>query len=370
MTTARLRTRPPVKHDAIVRHLRSLVVDGGLRPGERVPTRSEIEAQFGVSTMTVQRAFERVVAEGFLVVAGSSGTMVAVNAPHRHRYVLSFPGRIGDDRWVRFWALLASEAQRWGAGSESRVEVAYGIDPAIGAAEVLKLGAEVGDHRVAGIVFGSDPWTVIGTPLLDTPGIPRVAFSGITGNTSVPGISLGGDGTLLYARALERLVARGRRRIALITVPGLALPEQLATWRELLAVRGLAYDQGLVQVMEQKHAPWATHLALALFRGPAEQRPDALIIADDNLVDHACAGLIQLGLRVPDDLDVIAHANFPLAAPAILPVTRLGFDVPQAFALAMDLLARQQRGEAVPSVTVVHPRFADESTQRSEGISP
>jgi hypothetical protein len=335
-----------------------------------VPTRSEIEARFGVSTMTVQRAFERVVAEGFLTVAGNSGTLVAAGAPHLHRFVLSFPGRVGDDRWVRFWDLLAAEARGWGAGGESRVEVAYAIDPAIGAAEVARLAEEVVDRRVAGIVFGSDPWTVIGTPLLDAPGIPRVAFSGMRGNTDVPGISLGGDGTLLYARALDHLVARGRKRIALITVPGLALPGQLATWRDLLSARGLAHDQGLVQVMEQKHAPWATNLALALFRGPAEQRPDALIVADDNLVDHACAGLIQLGLDVPGEVEVVAHANFPLAAPAILPVTRLGFDVPQAFALAMELLARQQRGEAVPPVTVVHPRFAAEPHQRSEGVTP
>lgn len=370
MTTTRLRTRPPVKHDAIVRHLRSLVVDGGLKPGERVPTRSDIEAQFGVSTMTVQRAFERVIAEGFLTVAGNSGTVVSASAPHLHRFVLSFPGRPGDDRWVRFWAMLANEAQNWGQGTSSRVEVACGIDPAIGAVEVAQLSAEVGDHRVAGIVFGSDPWTVIGTPLLEVPGIPRVAFSALTGNTSVPGISLGADGKLFYARAIERLASRGKRRIALITVPGLATPALLDIWRGLLAAHGIAYDQGLIQVTEQKHAPWAAHLALALFRGPAEQRPDALVIADDNLVDHVCAGLNQLGLRVPTDLEVVAHANFPLAAPANLPVTRLGYDVPQAFALAMDLLARQRRGEAVPSVTVVHPRFADESTQRSEGVTP
>jgi DNA-binding LacI/PurR family transcriptional regulator len=370
MPPTRFKTRPPVKHDAIVRHLRSLVVAGGLQPGQRVPTRSEVEQHFGVSTMTVQRAFERMVAEGFLTVAGSSGTVVAANAPHLHRFVLSFPGRVGDDRWVRFWELLAAQAQGWGEGTRSRIDVAYGIDPALGAAEVAQLATEVGDHRVAGIFFASDPWTVVGTPLLDAPGIPRVAFSGLQRNTAVPGISLGADGRLLLGRAIERLQALGRRRLALITVPGLASPAFVELWRGLLAQHGLAYDPALVQVAEQKDPRWAGHLVLALFRGPAEQRPDGLLIADDNLVDHACAGLMQLGLRVPEDLDVVAHANFPLAAPAIMPVIRLGFDVPQAFALAMDILARQQRGEAVPPVTIVHPRFADEREQRNEGVSP
>lgn len=366
----RLRTRPPIKHDAIVRHLRSLVIDGGLRPGQRVPTRSQVEQRFGVSTMTVQRAFERLVDEGFLTVTGSTGTVVAEQAPHLHRYVLAFPGHVGDDRWVRFWALLAEQGRGWTDGTPAKVELAYDIDPERGPHDVVRLGSEADDHRMAGIVFASDPWTMLGTPLLDAPGVARVAFSGLHPNTTVPGISLGADGRLLLGRAIERLAARGRRRLAMITVPGLSSPALLGLWRDLLAARGLDYDPGLVQVAEQKDARWAMHLVLALFRGPPEQRPDGLLIADDNLVDHACAGLERLGLRVPADLDVVAHANFPLAAPAPLTVDRLGFDVPQVFDLAMDLLARQRRGETVPAVTIVHPRFIDEREQRSEGVIP
>lgn len=368
--TARQRTRPPVKHDAIVQHLRSLVVgDGALPPGARVPTRSEIEARFGVSTMTVQRAFDRVIEEGFLVAAGNAGTLVADHPPHRHRFVLSVPGHPGDTRWVRFWDLLVHEAQQWGGGTPSRMEVARDIDPGIAPVETERLAQEVADHRVAGILFVTDsPW--ITSAVLRGTDIPRVAFTGLTPNSDVPGISLGAEGRLWFARAVERLHARGRKRIALITVPGLAQPRHLDLWRDLLVRHGLVHDPALVQMAGQWDARWATNLVLALFRGPADQRPDALVVADDNLVEQVCAGLEQLGLRVPEDLDVVAHANFPLAAPAPLPLTRLGFDIPQVFALAVDLLQRQQRREDVPRVTIVHPRFEDESGQRSEGVSP
>jgi DNA-binding LacI/PurR family transcriptional regulator len=366
----RLRTRPPVKHDAIVQHLRSLVVgERALRPGQRVPTRSEIGDHFGVSTMTVQRAFDRVIEEGFLVTAGNAGTLVADHPPHLHRFMLSVPGHPGDTRWVRFWDLLVDEARRWGAGTPSHMVVAQDADPALDPVVTERLAQEIADHRVAGILFVTDaPW--ITAALLKGADIPRVAFSGLTPASDVPGISLGAEGRLWYARAVERLHMRDRRRIALITVPGLAQPRHLTLWQGLLEERGLVCDPAFIQMAGQWDARWAANLVLALFRGPADQRPDALVVADDNLVEQVCVGLQRLGLRVPEDLDVIAHANFPLATPAALPLTRLGFDIPQVFALAMDLLQRQQRREGVPRVTVVHPRFEDESEQRSEGVTP
>lgn len=366
----RLRTRPPLKHDAIVQHLRSLVVgERALRPGARVPTRSEIGDHFGVSAMTVQRAFDRVIEEGFLTAAGNAGTVVADHPPHLHRFVLSVPGHPGDSRWVRFWDLLVHEANRWGAGTPSHMVVAQDADPALDVLAAERLAQEIADHRVAGILFVTDsPW--ITASLLKGADIPRVAFSGLKPNSDVPGISLGGEGRLWYTRAVERLHQRGRKRVALITVPGLAQPRHLDLWRALLEERGLACDPAFIQMAGQWDARWATNLVLALFRGPADQRPDALVVADDNLVEQVSAGLYRLGLRVPDDLDVIAHANFPLATPAALPLTRLGFDIPQVFALAMDLLGRQQRRESVPRVTIVHPRFEDETEQRSEGTTP
>lgn len=368
--TDRLRTRPPVKHDAIVQHLRALVVgERALGAGERVPTRSEIGEHFGVSTMTVQRAFDRVIEEGFLTVAGKAGTVVAEHPPHLHRFVLSVPGHPGDTRWVRFWDLLVQEAERWGHGTPSHMVVAQNADPEIGPVEAERLAQEIADHRVAGILLVTDAPHITSSLLRDAD-IPRVTFTGLTPKSDVPGICLGGEGRLWFSRAVEHVHARGRKRIALITVPGLAQPRHLEMWRELLEKRGLVCDPALIQMAGQWDARWATNLVLALFRGPADQRPDALVVSDDNLVEQVCAGLQQLGLRVPEDLDVVAHANFPLAAPTALPLTRLGFDIPQVFALAMDLLQRQQRREGVPRVTVVHPRFEDESEQRSEGVSP
>ena len=126
MPTAHFRTRPPDKQDAIVAHLRQLIVDEELRPGDRLPPRTALETQFRVSTVTVQRAFDRLVDDGFVRVAGRSGTFVAAQPPHTHRYVLAFSHRMGEPGWVRFWTVLANVAQANGSQRPFRLSIGRG----------------------------------------------------------------------------------------------------------------------------------------------------------------------------------------------------------------------------------------------------
>ena len=58
-----------------------------------------------------------------------------------------------------------------------------------------------------------------------------------------------------------------------------------------------------------------------MLHGPAHDRPDALVITDDNLVPAATAGVLAAGRRVPADLEVVAHANFPHVTPSAVPAS-------------------------------------------------
>ena len=59
-------TRPPVKQDGIVADLRARILDRTYRPGGRLPTRTELQVSFEASSVTVQRALDRLVADGFV----------------------------------------------------------------------------------------------------------------------------------------------------------------------------------------------------------------------------------------------------------------------------------------------------------------
>jgi len=354
-------TRPPLKQLGIADHLRGRILAGDLGPGDRFPTRVEIQQQFAASTHTVQSALDRLLADGFITPAGRRGTFVADHPPHLHRYVLAFPYAPGTSHWVRFWTVLADAAHELGRGPDLRVEVLHGTDPGSGGDGLRRLEADVRARRLAGIVFATDPQAIEASPVVAAPGLARVTFRSPRPGALVPGVDLGATGALFFDRALAHLADRGRRRIGLITVPGIS-GRRLDAFRDGLARHGMTCHPWWVQAAHQSDPRWAENLATLMLRGKPADRPDALILADDNLVEHACAGIAASGLRVPADLDVVAHCNFPAPAPRVLAITRLGYDVPAALRTCLDLLARQRAGRKVPAVTTLPPVFEHETT--------
>jgi DNA-binding LacI/PurR family transcriptional regulator len=105
----------------------------------------------------------------------------------------------------------------------------------------------------------------------------------------------------------------------------------------------------------------ATHLLMSL--APAD-RPDAFIIADDNLAEHAQAGLIDAGIKAPKHLSIITHCNWPEPPASIFPLTRLGFDITAMMRTCADLIDRQRRGVKPPERVIIKPLFEEEIAAR------
>src|SRR5262249_18516950 len=62
-------------HD-VYAQLRAAILDGRLRPGDVVPATRALAARLEVSRNTVMHAYERLIAEGFLVGTHGAGTFV------------------------------------------------------------------------------------------------------------------------------------------------------------------------------------------------------------------------------------------------------------------------------------------------------
>ena len=63
------------------RALRGAILEGRLRPGERLPSTRECARELGVSRNTVLAAYDQLVAEGYAVARPASGTFVAESLP-------------------------------------------------------------------------------------------------------------------------------------------------------------------------------------------------------------------------------------------------------------------------------------------------
>ena len=68
--------KPPKLADAIAERLRSMILEGVLRPGEKLVSERDLAAKLGVSRPSLREALDQLQAKG-LLVTGKSGTNVA-----------------------------------------------------------------------------------------------------------------------------------------------------------------------------------------------------------------------------------------------------------------------------------------------------
>jgi DNA-binding LacI/PurR family transcriptional regulator len=339
----------------IIDEVRQSIITGGFSPGERLPTRMEFERRFAASSVTIQRALDRLGEDGFIEARGRHGTFVASRPPHLVRYGLVIPGEVPSPG-PHFWSALSRTARDLFSDGERTMSVYAGTgDPSSG--DYQRLLGDVQARRLAGLIFVTNPYLLHQSPVVDQPGIPRVVIG--NGGSSVVPSTVELLGERWFARALDHLAALDRRRVALLAVPGRGA-RHLDWFIRAVASRGMTTDPCWQQAMVISSPEWAANLSQLMMRRPATGPvPDALVIADDNLVESAVLGLQAAGVRVPEDVAVVAHANFPWPTRSPLPVKRLGYDARAILARCVEDLDRQRR-ERVVTMSTIDPVFDHE----------
>jgi DNA-binding LacI/PurR family transcriptional regulator len=339
-----------VSKSSIAQELRLRIVKGEFQPGSRLPTRSVLEQHFGTTTLTVQRAFDDLAQDGFITTDGRRGTFVAEAPPHLTRHALVFTGSPSDaGNWSPFWKTLCAEAARIEAQGKRKIPCYYFVNERRDSADYKRLLRDIRMHQLAGIVYAFNPDLLEGSALLEAAleagGTPSVALasSGIRQNMPVVSIRY----SSFFERALDEIALRGRKRVAVLTPVSLAA-YSAARFQEAVASRGLftqPYWWQPVSLASVSTAYFQSHL---LMNPDQMVRPDALIIANDNLVEPVIEGLRAAGVRVPEDVEIVAHCNFPLTAPAAAPMRRLGFNVRHVLQACLDSIDCQRDGRTAP----------------------
>lgn len=322
-------------------------MSGRWKPGMRLPARVVVAKELGVCLATLQEAMDQLADEGFVEVGSrKKGTRVASHPPHLTRYRLIFP--YGPDDWGKFWhALEAAARQR--SSPQQEFLCFYGLAGHRDLAEYREIVREVETQRIAGLIFASSANELQGTPLLEHPGLPRVAIAGKGYLPGIPKVEV--DLASFMRQAVDVLVAQGRKHIALLSASVAAGMGDL--FRCVMAERGLKSRPAWEQFASQRNPLAARHVVELLMQLGQPERPDGLIVSDDNLLPSASEGLVAAGVRVPEDLHLVSITNFPLLVPSVLPVTRIGFDIPAMLDLLVLRLEQVRRGENPPDVTSV-----------------
>ncbi len=331
----------------LVREIRSRMTDGTYLPGQRLPTRYELAQQYGFSSLTIQRAMTKLTEYGFIEARGRSGSFVASSLPHLTRYAVLFPHNRQDHWWSHLYNVIERECSALEDENNSFFFVS-GYDTFAGRNDYDKLIDDVVNERVAGLIFASSPRTLLNTPILDTPNLPRVAFMSDPIKDSVASITTKPDDFINHA--LDYLEENNRKKPAVIFHSEIEENEWLSVQSKITA-RGMTCPQRWIQGARLDKTMWAEHITRLLFSPSNQEQPDSTIVADDNLVEAVGHGLQAENKTVPDEVIVVAHANFPWPTPSPVPAKRFGIDIRDFLKTAVNLIDQQRNGKKVTTQT-------------------
>lgn len=349
----------------IVNTLRAEIVEGKVAPGERLPGRPELGRRFEASPATVQSAMHHLMREGFIEVgARRGGTRVCLHPPHLTEYKLIFPYQVRRSNTPgalpHVFHLMEDQAHLL-VSEGKRVTPYYGISEQHDVGTYQRLVDDVHTNRLAGLLFASSAHEFRGTPLLEEPGICRAAVAYTPYLPGVPKLFF--DMEMLVQKALEYFRRQGRSDIAVLCPSTGYATGFDAFLRELphkKSVRGIRFRANWMQYPDTHGAASARRCVELLLDKSHPHRPDGLLILDDHLVRGAAQGILESKVKVPQDLEVVAHANFPSALDVPFPIKRIGFDISQLVKQGIEFIDRQHNGETPPELTLLPALLEDE----------
>ena len=358
MELAKPNAKSGSKQTEIVASLRRAIVLGRTAPGTKLPTWDELGRQFGVSRPTLRLALSDLKEQGFIEPDSTRGTFVARRPPCKHRYGMAFYESPGTPRWNRFYASLAEQAAVISQTGERQLEVFSNVTVSETSETRRKIFQDVQNQRFAGLVqvgavslMPDDRWNAMD--------VPRIAIAKPKGRPEIASLpSIGMDWTSFWKKSLDWLQSRGRNRVAVLAIdfsPQTGLCE-------LARERGMVCKPAWHHVGSNQYPQGAGHITQLLMDPTLGDKPDAIIVTDDNLVEAAVGGLLASSVRVGNDLDVVAHCCWPMPVPTMPQIKRLGFDAAEILNSALNALDAQRLGKQVAPEQLeqlVSARFED-----------
>jgi len=352
-------TRTTAKQDKVVESLRRDIVQGRITPGRQFPSQPQLAKRFQVSLATIGLAVNRLAREGHVQTRHRRGTFVSDKPPHLNNYALVFwndpSSRFAPTQWSRYYTALTNEAIALQQREGRRILIFHGIDQHADSEDRQRLLSYIESHRLAGIIFANSPDDLEDTSILQQPGIPRVALMSSPCYPGVPAVAYSDH---WMERAFDYLLEQGRQRIAILMHGTDSSTDSVVD--RVTAARGMTIPPHWRQIMPVVFSLATRNCVRLLMYSTGLQRPDGLVIADDNFVEDAQAALVAAGVRVPDDVAVVAHCNFPWPPANVLPVKRLGYDIRETLRTCIHLIDRQRRGEEVPQLNQIPALFEEE----------
>lgn len=312
--------------------------------GDRLPSDLALAKRFSTSNVTVREAMLSLSQEGIVERRQGSGTYVcapqtasALSRGAGTPHVAIWTELNISNPWVSsFYSRTIQHAQVYLEKQGIRAKLYWGRNEPWVTPEVStcpELWEDLGSGRVRGVIaLGANPAWV---EHLGARGIPVVGWQ-----DEYPYRVSMNDGATME-QAVRYLASRGRRKIALLRwwSPELSAEVSDPMANAFEAVMGELDLPVCRDWLRQDLHPSVEGAGWAEFREvwtAKPEKPDGLIITDDLLYRDAAMAILDMRLRVPDDLLVVAYANKGSGIFYPFPTARIELD--------LNLVAREMCG--------------------------
>ncbi len=351
------------KAQQVERYLRNMIVRRKLQAGQKLPPERQITAKFGVSLMTVREAMIKLSSEGLIERRQGAGTFVAQKA------------KVGT---VAILANLDSLASKVGYYYRDVVEFAKRHIKQAGFRPVLSVGhgetpdefsssIHLFDKSIAKDVVGVFSSLDMG-PLeqeLEKRNIPSVSIVAAK-PTKEHCVVL--DYKAMIAKGVKLLKDKGYSEFAVFynDSPTEKVEKELRIQgiiRDGLLGAGIALSN--VQFVS---VPWSRNLEQAydvfkrFWNQPNHSR--AVFFIDDGTCEVALQSILELGIKVPEELSIITHANKGRVFHFPVSLTRIEFDTEQAVRLGWEIMEKLINKENIDEPVV----YIQPNVQQGESI--
>lgn len=355
-----------VKQSTILKSLRTEIIKGFYPPGERLPTRDDMERRFKASRVTIQRAFHDLIREGFVQPKGRNGTFVSSTPPHLYTFAMIFPPethlRQNNDAFIR---ALYKEAH-WRSMEGPQNVLYFGQIRSMKdyrLYEALFQSLKVKQYAGLILVNGLNPLSE--SIVEEHSSYAKVSLTNKTSTATKPAIEL--DKGAFFQRAFERFDGLNRSRIALIC-GGEDWSAEMVLFEKTCKDYKFHTEEGWIYHVAEQTRGVLTGVLQFMLGGSPDTRPDAILVMDESLVDEILRILDGLGIRPGVDIAIVTQTYFPWTLTKSQAIHRLGYDIRAAMSNCYSHINQQvNKMPTQPRIRLL-PEFEDVRQQELKGV--
>jgi GntR family transcriptional regulator, arabinose operon transcriptional repressor len=329
------------KYPQVVEELKLAISSGRLRPGDRVPSRAELQSEYAISRVTVERVYDALQQQGLIVREQGRGTFVA---PQDKRTATGVIGCYGIDFSIQQLSYY--------------VHLMRGVQSAAGAAgiEILLLNPGVRSvqwEKLDGVLL-CGPSDSIRPHLPVT--LPSVSLLYPVPERS----SVIGDDYAGMKAATEYLIALGHRKIAYLIEQGTLTEPRMRGYRDALSSADIKFDRRWVHKLMPQHEEEfkgrGRETMVQWMGGNWKQLGcTALLCQNDRTAVGVMQALEAAKVKVPRDLSVVGFDGTDECEQTTPRLTSVQLPLEEIGATGFRLLLAEMKDEKAQQQTLVLP---------------